>query len=110
VVVHEVGAPVGCLGLRESGGYLVATARGVAVADDDWQSLERVADLPGQATSTRTNDGACDPWGFFWVGATAQDDRPGAAALYRMDADRTVSQVLDASASPTASTGHRTRQ
>jgi sugar lactone lactonase YvrE len=95
LVVREVGAPVGCLALRESGGYVIATARGVAVADDAWESIEAIADLPGQAARTRTNDGACDPWGCFWVGTTAQDDRPGAAALYRMTADRTVHQVLD---------------
>jgi sugar lactone lactonase YvrE len=95
LVVREVGAPVGCLALRESGGYVVATTRGVAIADGAWESLEQITDLPGQAFATRTNDGACDPWGSFWVGTTAQDDRPGAAALYRMTADRTVHQVLD---------------
>ena len=95
LVVRQVGAPVGCLALRESGGYLVATERGVAVADVDWQSLEQIADLPGQAPRTRTNDGACDTWGCFWIGTTAQDDRPGAAALYRMTPDGTVNQVLD---------------
>ena len=57
--------------------------------------LREIADLPGQAARTRTNDGACDPWGCFWVGTTAQDDRPGAAALYRLTADGTVHQVLD---------------
>jgi sugar lactone lactonase YvrE len=95
VVVREIGSPVGCLALRDSGGYVVATERGVAVADDGWRSFEAIADLPGQAASTRTNDGACDPWGCFWVGTTAQDDRPGAAALYRLTADRTVNQMLD---------------
>ena len=95
VVVREVGAPVGCLALRQSGGYVAGTERGVAVADDDWQGFEAIADLPGQAARTRTNDGGCDPWGRFWVGTTALDDRPGAAALYRMAADGTVIQVLD---------------
>jgi sugar lactone lactonase YvrE len=94
-VVCDVGAPVGCVALRQSGGYLVATERGVAVADDDWRDLDEISDLPGQPRRTRTNDGACDPWGAFWVGTTSYDDRPGGGALYRLAPDRTVTQVLD---------------
>jgi sugar lactone lactonase YvrE len=95
VVVRDVGQPVGCVALRRSGGYVVATVRGVAVADVDWQAVEEIAALPGQPALTRTNDGAADPWGCFWVGTLAQDERPGAGALYRLAADHQVVQVLD---------------
>jgi sugar lactone lactonase YvrE len=95
VVVRDVGQPVGCVALRRSGGYVVATERAVAVADVDWQAVEQVTELPGQPVLTRTNDGACDPWGCFWVGTVANNERPGAGALYRMAADHTVTQVLD---------------
>lgn len=98
VVVREVGAPVGCLALRETGGYVVATERGVVVADDDWATIEQIADLPGQPAHTRTNDGACDPWGCFWVGTLSHDDRQtvdSGGALYRIASDHTVHQVLD---------------
>jgi sugar lactone lactonase YvrE len=94
-VVGDFGGPVGCVALRAAGGYLVATERGVAAADGDWQHVEEITDLPGQPPATRTNDGACDPWGSFWVGTTSYEDRPGAAALYRLAADGTVTQVLD---------------
>jgi sugar lactone lactonase YvrE len=95
VVVRDLGQPVGCVGLRGSGGYVVATERGVAVADHDWRTVDEVATLPGQPALTRTNDGACDPWGSFWVGTLAHGERPGSGALFRMDADRVVTQVLD---------------
>jgi sugar lactone lactonase YvrE len=94
VVVRDVGQPVGCVALRRSGGYVIATERGVAVADHDWRAVDQITALPGQPALTRTNDGACDPWGCFWVGTLAHDERPGAGALYRMDADGTVALVL----------------
>jgi sugar lactone lactonase YvrE len=94
-VVQDMGQPVGCIALRGSGGYVVATERAVAVADDDWAAVDQVAELPGQPARSRTNDGACDPWGCFWVGTLADDDQPGTAALYRIDAERAVTQVLD---------------
>jgi sugar lactone lactonase YvrE len=95
-VVHDAGESVGCVALRGSGGYLVATALGVAAADDGWQSVHQIAALPGEPALIRTNDGACDPWGGFWVGTMAYDERQGAGALYRIDTDGAVRQVLDA--------------
>jgi sugar lactone lactonase YvrE len=95
VVVREVGEPVGCVALRASGGYLLATRRAVAVADGEWAVGEEIAVLPGQADRTRTNDGGVDPWGQFWVGTLATDGRNGAGALYRIDADAAVVRVLD---------------
>lgn len=94
-VVRDVGQPVGCVALRGSGGYVVATERAVAMADVDWQAVEQIAELPCQPELTRTNDGACDPWGCFWVGTVAHDEGPGAGALYRLDASGAVTQVLD---------------
>lgn len=94
VVVRDLGQPVGCVALRGSAGYVVAIERGVAVADDDWREVDAIGELPGQPALTRTNDGACDPWGCFWVGTLAHDERPGAGALYRVAADHTVTQVL----------------
>jgi sugar lactone lactonase YvrE len=95
VVVHDAGEPVGCVALRRSGGYVVAARRSVVAADDEWRRVDAIAELPGQPADTRTNDGAVDPWGCFWVGTLAHDERPGAGALYRLGADRGVVQVLD---------------
>jgi sugar lactone lactonase YvrE len=95
VVVHSAGEQVGCVALREAGGYVVATERGVDVADDDWHRAGATIALPGQPPDSRTNDGSVDPWGCFWIGTLAHDERPGAGALYRVAADRRVVQVLD---------------
>jgi sugar lactone lactonase YvrE len=44
---------------------------------------------------SRMNDGACDPQGRFWAGALAQDFRPGAGSLYRLERDGHVEEILD---------------
>ena len=41
------------------------------------------------------NDAACDPQGRFWAGTMAEDQRPGAGGLFRLDRDGSVDQVLD---------------
>jgi sugar lactone lactonase YvrE len=43
----------------------------------------------------RMNDGACDPQGRLWAGTLADDFRPGAGALYRLDGEGRVELVLD---------------
>ncbi len=42
----------------------------------------------------RFNDGKCDPSGRFWVGTLAMDGIPGAAILYRLDADGSLHEKL----------------
>jgi sugar lactone lactonase YvrE len=41
------------------------------------------------------NDGGCDPDGRFYCGSMAYDERPGAAALHRLDPDGSVATVLE---------------
>jgi sugar lactone lactonase YvrE len=41
------------------------------------------------------NEGGCDPGGRFLCGTMAYDQHPGAGSLYRLDADRSVTVVLE---------------
>ena len=41
------------------------------------------------------NDGACDPQGRFWGGTLADDHHEGGGALYRLERDGRVEQMLD---------------
>ena len=43
--------------------------------------------------SARMNEGGCDPDGNLYAGSMAYDQRPGAAALYRVDRCRNVTAV-----------------
>ncbi|HYI22990.1 MAG TPA: SMP-30/gluconolactonase/LRE family protein [Candidatus Limnocylindrales bacterium] len=78
---------------RRSGGWIYAVERGFVLED----STGEMTELPvvWSDASVRMNDGACDPDGRFYCGSMAYDKEPGRAALYRLDADRSVSVVFE---------------
>ena len=85
---------VGAVAPRAAGGWVAATPQGFAsvAADGTLTTLVEVeADRPGN----RMNDGRCDAAGRFWAGTMAESHAPGAGALYRLDADRSVTRVVD---------------
>ena len=83
----DTGLPVGGLGLRASGGLVVATKNGFAFWDPHTLSLTFIADPEADKPEARFNDGAVDRRGRFWAGTLA----PGAtSSLYRLDPDLTV--------------------
>jgi sugar lactone lactonase YvrE len=80
---------------RSQGGYVVGIERGLALADgpDDVPTpLPPIWTDPG----VRMNEGGCDPQGRLYAGSMAYDKTRGAATLYRIDTDLTVTTVLDA--------------
>ncbi|MFI6032475.1 SMP-30/gluconolactonase/LRE family protein [Amycolatopsis magusensis] len=89
----HVGSVAAALRPRRSGGWVLATERGFALAED----------LAGPVTALgplwidegiRMNDGGCDPDGRFYCGSMAYDTRTGAGALFRLDPDHSVERVL----------------
>ncbi len=91
---HLLGAPVGAVARRVAGGWVAAVERGFLLLDADWRPEGEVVPAPGQAAGTRFNDGGCDPAGRFWAGTLSYDGTPEAAALYRLDPDGSVREVL----------------
>ena len=79
----ELGERVGVAMPVEGGGLLLALERRLAVLDEATDTLRTVAKFP-HGEGVRTNDGACDPAGRFFVGTMALDERPGGGALYRL--------------------------
>jgi len=74
------------------GAVLVALADRLALVDLADESLRTLVRLP-HGLDLRSNDGACDAAGRFWIGTMALDHTPGAAALYRYDGR--LERVLD---------------
>lgn len=93
-VVHELGAPVGAVAPRRRGGWVAAMERGFQLFDEGWRPDGPLVPASGQRPGTRFNDGGCDPGGRFWAGTMSYDETPGQGALYRLDADATVTEVL----------------
>jgi sugar lactone lactonase YvrE len=71
-------------------GWLISLDRGIAHLSPDG-SVRRIVEIAPEGS--RTNDAACDPQGRFWAGTMSE--RPGAAALYRMEADGRTEMMLD---------------
>ena len=90
----DVGQPVGCAVPRVGGGLALALRDGFALLPTGGGRPRLVAPVEQQRSDTRMNDGACDSRGRFWAGTMSLVGDTRTAALYRLDADLTVTRVL----------------
>ncbi|MDP9864475.1 MULTISPECIES: SMP-30/gluconolactonase/LRE family protein [Streptosporangium] len=106
--VIDVGQPVGVVAPRAAGGLALAVRDGFAVLPEPrWAApttgdaaahggLELIAPVTAaERPGNRMNDGACDRAGRFFAGTKAEDDTPGAGAVYRLDPDHRCERVLE---------------
>jgi sugar lactone lactonase YvrE len=91
----DVGQAVGAVAPRAAGGYVAAVQEGFGLIDETTGSLEIIAEVESDNPDNRMNDGKCDSAGRFWAGTMAYDLTPGAGALYRLNTDRGVVEVLE---------------
>ncbi len=87
-----IGQTVGAVGLRASGGHVLAVRDGFAAFDRGRFSI--LAPVEQDRADMRMNDGKVDPAGRFWAGTMALDSRSGAGSLYRLDAAHRVERML----------------
>ncbi|MDX6399511.1 MAG: hypothetical protein QOF27_117 [Gaiellaceae bacterium] len=85
-------AMVGAAAPTTAGAVLVALADRLALVDLADESVRTLTRLP-HGPDMRSNDGACDAAGRFWIGTMALDLTPGAGALYCYDGS--LQPVLD---------------
>ena len=77
---------------RVGGGAVVGVERGVALFDDQGEEQQRIEMWSDRGI--RMNEGGCAPDGSFYCGSMAYDQTPGAATLYRVSPDLTVTTAL----------------
>lgn len=87
--IERFDAMVGCANPTTDGDIVIALADRIELVSSG-EVLARFRHGP----DVRANDGACDPAGRLWVGTLALDERPGAGALYRLDANG-LTTILD---------------
>lgn len=68
---------------NRSEGWIVAADQSISFLDET--GVMRVVAEPEvhNVAEVRMNDGACDPWGNFWIGSAAGEKTEGIASLYR---------------------------
>ncbi|GAA4331310.1 CBU_1789 family Dot/Icm type IV secretion system effector [Pigmentiphaga soli] len=94
---------VGAIALREAGGFLLATNRGLYLFDPETQQPPlQIADPEPGREGMRLNDGKCDRRGRFWVGSMHDKLRDPLGTLYRLDADHQCRPMLDGFVLPNA--------
>lgn len=90
---RHVGTIAAAVRPRSGGGAVIGVERGFVLE----QPTGQVVALPElwSDDGVRMNEGGCDPDGRFYCGSMAYDQQPGAASVYRLNADLTVEVVLD---------------
>lgn len=81
-----IGEMVGCIGLRERGGLVMANRSSLATWTPDGER-RTIITLDLAQIGERFNDGAVDPQGRFWVGSMSSQ---GQGVLVRLDADHSL--------------------
>ena len=89
----DTGQPVGAVVPRAGGGLVLAAKDGFLAMDPDTGSLSMLAAVESDMPGNRMNDGACDRAGRFFAGTMAEDESPGAGALYLLATDHRVTRL-----------------
>ena len=90
----DTGQPVGAIVPRAGGGMALAAKDGFWALDPASGRLTLLAHAEADVPDNRMNDGACDRAGRLFAGTMAEDESPGAGALYRLGPDHAVTRVL----------------
>jgi len=93
-VVMPMPSSIGCVALRQRGGFIVALRDGVWLAERDGTLARKVAAAPYDPAHHRFNDGRCDLQGRFFAGSMNEQHDAASAQLVRIDADFTLTEVL----------------
>jgi sugar lactone lactonase YvrE len=78
---------------RTLGGFVVATEHELVVTDENFSAYRQLAQVISDP-ALRTNDGGCDPLGGFVIGTMAYDLRQGAGAVFRVNSEQHVTEIL----------------
>lgn len=81
--------PVGAALPADDGGLVIAARDGVYLTRSDASAPAILAPIEADDPRNRMNDAKVDPAGRLWAGTMAFDFAPRAAALYRIDGNRT---------------------
>jgi sugar lactone lactonase YvrE len=97
----DVGQNIGCIALREGGGFISGMVDGIYFVDEVTGKLKPLGNPERGVENNRFNDGKCDPGGRFWIGTMSRTldsgfgDYTPAGALYCVYADGSIRKKID---------------
>ena len=87
----KIDVPVTGLGLRQSGGLVMASKTGLYLWDAAFTQSTFLSDPEASRPNVRFNDGLVDPQGRYWAGTLNEVDTKAAdGSLYRLDPDSSL--------------------
>jgi sugar lactone lactonase YvrE len=98
-IVRRFDRAVSAVAPRAGGGLAVAVDEGIWLLDESGQ-LEHRVPVEHAWAGNRLGDLGVDPGGRLWFGTLDRDLTVGRGALYRLDPDRSLTQVLDRQSIP----------
>jgi sugar lactone lactonase YvrE len=101
--ITDLGAQIGAVALRASGGLVLAAPEGFVAFDPATGARSVLSMVDHDPSTMRLNDGKCDGRGRFWAGSMAHNAVepeavtvvPGTGKLYRLDPGADAVVVLD---------------
>lgn len=90
----EMGQRIGFALPADNGQWIVGGDRGLFTFDPESGQLVLITDPEADMPENRFNDAAVSPDGRLFAGTIATDKTEGAAALYRLEEDRTTTTVI----------------
>ena len=94
--VKEYAMPedIGCVGLRENGGFIAAMRTAIFLLDTAGKITRKIADNPTNPAQSRFNDGSVDPWGHFWCGTVWEAGSEQKAKICRIEKNNLSFKVI----------------
>jgi len=86
---------LGSIALRDRGGLVLATERGIHAFDPESGAIEFLVDPEPGRPNRRLNDGRCDRAGRFWVGSMNDEAFVPEGRFFRVDPDLRVATILE---------------
>lgn len=92
---RQLPLPASAVILRRSGGLVLALRKGYYVYDPACGDLNLLCEVDVNSADNRLNDAKADAAGRLWGGTMADDEAPGAGALYRYEPGGALTLVWD---------------
>jgi sugar lactone lactonase YvrE len=85
---------VSAVALTRTSKVLCAFSKDLTLMSEDGDIGQVIHSMQDEPLTNRYNDGKCDTLGRFWIGSMSKIGTPRAGAIYRLDADGSLTRMI----------------